>query len=74
TVDRYRKRFGLDFLPVVLEQTSDSGDGLVRDWPRPASGSAKHYGYAFQWGGMATLIVILYVYFTFRKSSAARAS
>ncbi|MBI1395457.1 MAG: hypothetical protein GC151_05710 [Betaproteobacteria bacterium] len=70
TVARYEQRFGLHFEPLVFEQHSDSGDGLVRDWPKPASGSAMHYGYAFQWGSMATLIVILYVYFTFRKRPA----
>jgi surfeit locus 1 family protein len=38
-------------------------DGLLRQWPRPAADVQKHYGYAFQWFAMATLILGLYVWF-----------
>jgi len=38
-------------------------DGLLRDWPNPATGVAKHHGYAFQWFALAALIVGLYVWF-----------
>jgi surfeit locus 1 family protein len=51
----------LEFQPLILEQSSALDDGLVRDWPKPASGSARHYGYAFQWGAMAVLIVVFYL-------------
>jgi len=39
------------------------GDGLQRQWPRPAADVAKHYGYAFQWFALATLILGLYAWF-----------
>lgn len=71
TVERYERRFGKSFQPLIVEQTNDTGDGLVRQWPQPASGSAKHYGYAFQWAAMAALIVVFYVYFSVRKRSSA---
>ena len=61
TLERVAAATRLEFQPLILEQSSALDDGLVRDWPRPASGSAKHYGYAFQWGAMAVLIVIFYV-------------
>ncbi len=38
-------------------------DGLLRQWPRPAADVQKHYGYAFQWFAMATLMLGLYVWF-----------
>lgn len=38
-------------------------DGLLRDWPRVGADVHKHYGYAFQWFGLCTLIVLLYVWF-----------
>ena len=38
-------------------------DGLLRQWPRPAANVQMHYGYAFQWFAMATLIIGLYVWF-----------
>ena len=53
-----------DFL---LEQTSDTHDGLVRDWPRPSSGIAKHRGYAFQWYGLALTALIFFVVTGFRS-------
>lgn len=50
-------------VPVTVLQTGDTPDGLLRDWPAPATGVDKHYGYAFQWFGLAGLIAILYVWF-----------
>jgi surfeit locus 1 family protein len=39
------------------------GDGLARDWPRPAADVHKHYGYAFQWFALSALTLGLYVWF-----------
>ena len=36
-------------------------DGLVRQWPRPDSGSAKNLGYAVQWFAMALAVLIIYL-------------
>lgn len=52
----------LPLLGVTLLQTG-AGDGLRSDWPEPNLGVAKHYGYAFQWFGLAALILFLYVWF-----------
>ena len=46
-------------------QTGPASEGLQRDWPQPAAGVDKHYGYAFQWFGLAGLILVLYVWFQF---------
>lgn len=67
TLERFAARFHQPLQPFLLEQHSDLADGLARDWAPPASASARHYGYAFQWGAMATLILILYGYFLFRR-------
>lgn len=72
TLERYAQRFGLDFEPLVLEQHSDAEDGLVRDWPEPASGSAKHYGYAFQWAAIALTVPTLHLIFFLRRRAAHR--
>jgi surfeit locus 1 family protein len=68
TLDRVAAASRLAFQPLILEQQGEFDDGLVRDWPRPAHGSAKHYGYAFQWGAMAVTIVILYVVLNVRRN------
>ena len=40
-----------------------ANDGLLRQWPAPAAGVHKHYGYAFQWFSLSALSVGLYVWF-----------
>jgi len=64
---RYAKWSGLKLQPIVLEQTSDSDDGLVRAWERPDLGVDKHRGYAFQWYALASLILIIYVVLSFKR-------
>ncbi len=34
---------------IVLVQTNDTGDGLVRRWPPPSTDVSMHIGYAIQW-------------------------
>ena len=48
---------------LSLQQTGSASEGLQRDWPAPALGIEKHYGYAFQWFGLAALVTLLYVWF-----------
>ena len=48
---------------LTLQQIGAASEGLQRDWPAPALGVEKHYGYAFQWFGLAARVVILYVWF-----------
>lgn len=47
--------------PLLLEQTSELPDGLVRDWPKPSLGADKHRGYAFQWYALAATALIFFV-------------
>lgn len=56
---------GLPLLPLSVLQTGDAPDGLSREWPAPAAGVHKHYGYAFQWFGLSALFAFLYVWFQF---------
>lgn len=44
-------------------QTGAAKDGLLRDWPLPDSGVAKHYGYAAQWFVLSALVALLYFWF-----------
>lgn len=62
----YAAETGLRLRPLSIVQTGPEGpadDGLLRDWPRPAADVQKHYGYAFQWFALASLILGLYVWF-----------
>lgn len=59
----FARETGLPLRPLMLLQTSDAADGLLRDWPRPTADVHKHYGYAFQWFALCALILALHVWF-----------
>ncbi|SEA07219.1 SURF1 family protein [Paraburkholderia sartisoli] len=56
-VNAYATETGLTLQPFVIQQLSDDGDTLVRDWPVPATGVETNYGYMFQWWGMAAAAI-----------------
>ena len=61
---------GLRLVPFSILQTEPEAPAapankLLREWPAPATGVGKHHGYAFQWFGLSTLVVVLYVWFQF---------
>lgn len=58
---------GLKTLDFVLQQTSASADGLLRDWPLPSAGADKHRAYAFQWYGLSLMAVIFFGVTGFRR-------
>lgn len=60
---------GLQMSPMFLEQLTDTGDGLVRDWPVPSTGVDKHRGYAFQWYGLAAMAFIFFVVTGIRRGT-----
>ena len=63
-LDAFSRETRLRLRPLSLQQLGDgSAEGLQRDWLQPALDVQKHYGYAFQWFAMATLITGLYVWF-----------
>ena len=75
-LEAFRAETGLPLrTDVSLQQIGGPSEGLQRDWPAPALGVERHYGYAFQWFGLAALVAILYVWFQFiaprRKSRRA---
>jgi surfeit locus 1 family protein len=58
---------GLTLQAFVIQQHSDSGDGLARDWPPPDAGIEKHQAYSFQWYSLAALAVVLALVLSFRR-------
>jgi len=66
---RYAKWSGLKLQPIVLQQTSEAADGLVRAWERPDTGADRHRGYAFQWYALAITILISYVALSFKRAA-----
>lgn len=61
----FRAETGLPLVAGSVQQTGAASDGLLRDWPVPASGADKNYGYAFQWWALCAVIFFLYAWFQF---------
>ena len=64
----YALEVGIALKPMSILQSDDlsantDADGLLRQWPRPATGVQKHHGYAFQWFALSALLAGLYVWF-----------
>ena len=57
----------------IMEQTSTTDDGLVRDWPVPSSGIDTHRGYAFQWYALAAAAFLFFIVTGFRRASKPNA-
>lgn len=57
-VAAYAAATGLNVLPMVLQQTGDADDGLVRDWAPPPDNIDTHLGYAMQWFSFAAIAAI----------------
>ena len=68
----FAEESGLNLLPVSVQEVGAQLDGLQRDWPQPATGVDKHYGYAAQWFGLSALFAILYVWFQIVKKFKRR--
>lgn len=62
---------GLELEPLVIEQRSETNDGLARDWPRADLGIERNEGYALQWYSFAALAIVLAVVLSFRRASVA---
>lgn len=52
---------GLHAQAFIIEQQTDTHDGLVRDWPLPSAGVDKHRGYAFQWYALAAAALLFFI-------------
>jgi cytochrome oxidase assembly protein ShyY1 len=63
------KASGLQLENIIVEQTSDSSDGLTRDWPQPSLGMDKHRGYAFQWYGLAVTALLFFIATGLKRAS-----
>ncbi len=66
-LDRYRAWSKLELQPIVIQQTNDAGDGLVREWDRPDAGADRHRGYALQWFSLAALAAVLYAVLNLKR-------
>jgi surfeit locus 1 family protein len=73
----FSRELGVQLRPwtvLQLDSADAAGDGLLRQWPRPAADIHKHYGYAFQWFGLCALMAGLYVWFQLLRPRLQRSA
>ncbi|MDO9024105.1 SURF1 family protein [Zwartia sp.] len=67
-LSEFSHRTGLRLIPAVLMQnTPDATDGLLRVWPEPSLDADKNIGYAVQWFGFAGIVIIAFVVVVWRR-------
>jgi len=69
-VQTFAQHSHLTVAPFIVEQSNNTKDGLVRDWPRPSSGVDKHRGYAFQWYALAATAFVFFLVTGLRRGRA----
>ena len=72
--DLFRAQSKLALLPLSVQQTGELQDGLLRQWQPANFGTAKHYGYAFQWFALAALVMALFLWFQIVKPRRSKSS
>ena len=68
-VTELSKASGLRVENFIIEQTSETADGLIRDWPEASLGIEKHRGYAFQWYGLAVTALLFFIATGIKRAS-----
>lgn len=71
-LDEFAAATGLALQPLVIEQLSNTDDGLLRDWERPDTGAERNASYAVQWYSFAALAVILFLVQSFRREQPSQ--
>ena len=69
TVAEFAAASKFDMQPFVIEQATDTPDGLTRKWPRASVGIERHLGYAFQWYALALTAFLFFVVTGYRRGS-----
>lgn len=68
-VSEFARASKLSLHTFIIEQTNDTADNLVRDWPLPSVGIDTHKGYAFQWYLLALVAALFFLLTGFKRAS-----
>ena len=64
------RQMGLKMYDFVVDQTTNTPDGMLREWSLPSVGSDKNRAYAFQWYALSLMAVIFFVVTGFRRGKS----
>lgn len=69
SVERYAANTGYKIQPILVRQTSETPDGLIRDWTVSDRAINVHRSYAFQWYALAALVFVVYLAMSFKRDA-----
>jgi surfeit locus 1 family protein len=70
SVERYVERMHYKIHPVLVRQSNDAPDGLIRDWSVSDREINVHRSYALQWFALAGLVFVIYFAMSFKRDPA----
>lgn len=70
SIERYAAHTKYKVQPVLVRQSNDLQDGLVRDWAISDRAINVHRSYAFQWYALAGLVLIVYLVMSLRRDAS----
>jgi len=60
-LQKYQAESPLKVMAFAMLQNSDTGDGLLREWPAYKAKVAMHIGYAIQWFAFAIIVSLIFI-------------
>ena len=60
-LQKYQAESPLKMIAFAMLQNSDTGDGLLREWPVYKAKVAMHIGYAIQWFAFAIIVSLIFI-------------
>lgn len=70
SIERYSAHSGYEVHPVLVRQTNDLPDGLIRDWTVSDRAINVHRSYAFQWYALAVLVLVIYLVMSCKRDAS----
>lgn len=70
STERYTAHTGYKVQPILVRQTNDVPDGLIRDWKVSDRAINVHRSYAFQWYALAALVLVVYLAMSFKRDTS----
>lgn len=69
SLSRFEEMTGFSLQPILIQQTNNAEDGLIRDWHKPGSGASKNIGYAIQWFALAATTIIIFLVLNVKRTN-----
>ncbi len=69
-LERFARVSGRSVAPLILQLDPKAGNGFIRQWPAYSDQWIdRHTGYAVQWFALAFVLVVLFLGFSFKRTS-----